>query len=269
MRRLLNGILLISLLFSAACSAPKKMIYFKEDVKADTTIISQPISQRSELIIQPDDILAINITSITSLTENDPVGIFNSGGTLYNINVGAGGVGAGNTPGFLVDKDGFIDFPVLGKTKVGGLSIRQIKQMMAEKLSLYLKDPVVEARIINFKVTMLGEVGRVGQIVAPNQKLNIIEAVAAAGDIPITGKKDNVLIIRENNGVREYGRVNLNSKDVFNSPFYYLKQNDIVYIEPSRLRRQESNEFFRFYLPTFTTLLSTMLAIYGIIQISK
>ena len=92
---------------------------------------------------------------------------------------------------------------------------------------------------------------------AANQKISILDAIAAAGDIPITGRKDNVLIIRETEGKREYARLNLNSRTLFSSPYYYLKQNDIIYVEPARIRRQENNDFLKFYLPTIRTILSS------------
>lgn len=270
MTRIYNAIALLCLLIAASCSSPKQTIYFNESSKSDTTVTIQTIEPHPEIIIQPDDILAINVTSIQAYSEKDPVAIFNGGGTQYNITPMAGGMGGnGNVNGFLVDKEGNIDFPVLGKIKVSGLTIRQIKDMMVQKLTAYLKDPVVETRIINFKITMLGEVGRVGPVIAQTPRMNILDAISAAGDIPVTGRKDNVMIIRENGGVRSFAHVNLNSKDLFTSPFFYLQQNDIVYVEPSRIRRQQSNQFLQFYLPTISNLLSTGLAIYGITQLAK
>jgi polysaccharide export outer membrane protein len=263
-----------------SCAAPQKSIYFRTDTKMEPNVESMPITASSELngIIQPDDIIAINITSISSIAENkDPAAIFRDGGIMYNLVTGGGGMGGGGggggmgtqTSGYLVDNEGFIDFPVLGKINVRGQTIRQAKETISGKLKDYIKDPVVEVRIINYKVTMLGEINRPGPIIAANHKINIVEAVAAAGDIPLTGKKENVLVIRDNNGKKEFARLNLNSRDVFNSPYYYLKQNDIVYIEPNKIRRQEANTFFRVYLPIFTTLLSTALAVYGIVQIAN
>src|SRR5690606_36050778 len=160
-------------------------------------------------------------------------------------------------------------YPVIGKVKVSGLTLRQVKELLSTRLKELVKDPIVEARMINYRITVVGEVSQPGSIIAPNHKISVIDALALAGDVPVTGRKDNVLIIRETEGRREFARLNLNSRNVFSSPYYYLKQNDIVYVEPSRIRRQESNEFLRFYLPTITTLMSTALAIYGIVLISK
>jgi polysaccharide export outer membrane protein len=271
MQKILTAISVIVLLFAASCAGPKKSIYFKDNTPVDPTVITQKIDKVKEAIIQPDDILAISVTSPSSIVEdkgNTTVAIFNSGGTPYSeSSTLSGTVSAGN--GFLVDASGYIDYPFLGKVKVGDLTIRQAKDVLANKLRSIIKEPVVEIRIINYKITILGEVGHPGTITAPNHKINIIDAIAAAGDIPITGRKDNVLVVRENDGVREFAHLDLNSIQVFTSPYFYLKQNDIVYVEPARIRRQEGNEFFKFYLPTISTLMSTLLAIYGITQLTK
>jgi len=265
-------------MLAASCAAPQKTIYFSDNTPLDPHVQVENIEKRKEITILPGDILAINVTTISSITAGgmgavDPVTIFNEGGTNFSITSsigGAGGGGAGSSnKAFLVDDNGFIDYPVLGKVKLSGMTLRQIKEMMANRLEDFIKEPVVEARIINYRITVLGEVGSPGSIVASNQKLSVIDAIALAGDIPITGRKDNVMIVRETEGRREYARLNLNSRNVFSSPYYYLKQNDLIYVEPARIRRQESNEFLRFYLPTFTSLLSTAIAIYGVTQIVK
>lgn len=273
--KLITGISLLGLI--ASCKAPQKSIYFSENVPQNPHVQVDVIERLKELTIQPEDILAINVTTISSITAVgtvDPAAVFNNGGTSYMITAslggGPGGGGAGGgSKGYLVDESGFIDYPVLGKIKVSGLTLRQIKELLTNRLKAYVKEPVVEARIINYKITILGEVGSPGSIIAPNHKISVVEALAAAGDVPITGRKDNVLIIRETEGRREFARLNLNSKNVFQSPYYYLKQNDIVYVEPTRLKRQETNDFLRFYLPTITTLLSTAITIYSVSQLTK
>lgn len=278
MRRLTHTLAVASLLLVVACTAPQKTIYFSENGLQNAAVQVDNIDRRKEVTILPEDIIAIKVSTISSIIEKggiNPVAIFNEGGTAYSITTGGGAGGGGGTGnsaqnlGYLVDVNGFIDYPVIGKLKVSGLTLRQIKDLLADKLKAYVKEPVVEANIINFRVTVLGEVGRQGQIVAPNQKISIIDAIAASGDIPITGRKDNVLIIRETEGKREYARLNLNSKTVFSSPYYYLKQNDIIYVEPARIRRQESNDFLRFYLPTIMTVITSAVTIYGITQLAK
>jgi polysaccharide export outer membrane protein len=169
----------------------------------------------------------------------------------------------------LVDSNGYIDYPRIGRLKLSGLSSRDAKNLLAERLKDYLAQPAIEVRILNYRITILGEVGAQGPIYASNQKMNIIDAISAAGGIPISGRKDNVLIIRETGNKREFARVDLNSRNVFNSPYFYLKQNDIVYVEPSRLRRQEANEFLRFYLPVATSLLTTACSVYTLVLVSQ
>lgn len=264
--------LLFTLFTLGSCVSNKNIVYFQNNEKNRVPLEESPILSKYESVIQPDDILAINITSISSITvEKDPVNVFKQGGTQYTITATQGGIASASpqSSGYLVDREGFIDFPVLGKIKMGGLTIRAAKDALGLRLKDYVKDPVVEVRIINYKVVVLGEVRSPGTIIAPNHTINIIEALAAAGDIPVTGKKSNVMVVRENEGKKEFARLDLASKDVFNSPYYYLRQNDIVYVEPSKVRRQEQNEFFRIYLPSFTAVLSTILAVYGITQISK
>jgi polysaccharide export outer membrane protein len=266
-------VVVVCLLLVYGCSAPQKTIYFADNSAQNPTVQVDNIDRRKEIIILPEDIISIKVSTITSFLEKtssaNPASIFNEAGTAYNITSSLGGGSGALNLGFLVDANGFIDYPVLGKLKISGLTLRQVKDMLASKLKDYVKEPVVEASIINYKITVMGEVGHAGSIISPNHKISVIDAIAAAGDIPITGRKDNVLIIRETEGKREFARLNLNSRSVFNSPYYYLKQNDVVYVEPARLRRQQSNEFMQFYLPAITTFVSTILAIYGIVQITK
>ncbi|MBS1773701.1 MAG: polysaccharide biosynthesis/export family protein [Bacteroidetes bacterium] len=274
MRSYIHTFAIICILLVTACSTPQKTIYFAESGPQNASVQVDNIDRRKEVTILPDDIIAIKVSTISSILDKEgtnPAPIFNQGGTAYSITptAGAGGGSANGAAnqGYVVDVSGYIDYPVIGKIKVSGLTLRQLKELLADKMKAYVKDPVVEANIINFKVTVLGEVGHSGFIVAPNQKMSILDAIAAAGDIPITGRKDNVLIVRETEGKREFARLNLNSKSVFSSPYFYLKQGDMIYVEPARIRRQENNEFMRVYLPIFTTLLSTALTIFTVTQL--
>jgi polysaccharide export outer membrane protein len=269
MRQYVHYLMLACLLMATSCATQQKAVYFSENSPVSGASFTQKADRSKELTIQPDDILAIHVTTISSIAEKTPINIFNDGGTMYNVSETNSAGGSLQTPGFLVDANGNIDFPVIGKLYVGGKTIRQVKEALALKLKDYIKDPVVEARIINYRVTVLGEVSRPGTISAPNHRISVVDAIAAAGDVMITGRKDNILVVRETDGVREFARLNLNSTNIFSSPYYYLKQNDIVYVEPARLRRQQNSEFTQVYLPVFSTLISTMLAIYGIVVLSK
>lgn len=273
MARVLLHVLLFSTLVTAAsCGGTRRAIYFSNDLRNDSMVRTEPVTTDFQTIIQRDDILAINISSISSITSKeyeaaDPVKVFRDGGTQFNV-VAAQGSGV-NNPGYLVDEEGFVDYPVLGKIKLAGLTIRQAKEVLATRLKAYIKEPVVEVRIINYKVVVLGEVNRPGTIIAPNHKITILDAIAAAGDIPLSGRKDNVLVIRQEGGNRIEARLNLNSRETFRSPFYYLRQNDIVIVEPGTVRRQATNNFTQIYLPIISGLLSVAVTAYTLIQISR
>lgn len=271
-RSLLQGLSLFLLLFLGACSGARKTVYFRENTAPSAATTTIDLQQQSEAVIQPGDILAINVAS-TSLYEKGLTSqVFLDGGLAYSASGSAIGAASSTASGkntYLVDSNGTIDYPRLGRLKVSGLSTSEAKNLLAEKLKDYLFQPTLEVRILNYRITMLGELGTQGPIYASNHKMTIIDAISAAGGIPITGRKDNVLVIRESGNKREFGRIDLNSRNVFNSPFYYLKQNDIVYVEPSRIRKQEANEFYRFYLPIFTSVLTTVISVYTLVLVSQ
>ena len=129
-----------------------------------------------------------------------------------------------------VDDDGYILYPQLGPVKAVGLTRSQLRDLLINKLKVYLVDPVVLVEFVNFQVTVMGEVGRQGTIQVPTAKINILEAIAQAGDITTYGRRESVTIIREKNGIREFGYVNLLSHNFFTSPYYRLQQNDIIYV---------------------------------------
>jgi len=258
----------LSIVLFASCNSTKRIVYFNKDIVPDSNVTVQSIVQHSDATIQPDDILAINVASISFAPDDRPSQVFLDGGLSFGNTPNSQ---AGNTTknSYLVDSAGYIDYPRIGKMKMAGLSIRDAKDQLATRLKDYLKQPVVEVRIVNYRITMLGEVLTPGPILATNHKMTIIDAVAAAGGIPITGRTDNVMVIRDANGKREFAHIDLHSQNVFNSPYFYLRQNDIVYVEPSRIRRQEANEFLRIYLPIFSSLLSSAVTVFALIQLGN
>lgn len=267
------GSVLPVLIFSA-CVTTKQTVYFSEDAGTTGTVALLEAPEAPPARIQTDDILAINVTSISSLQiESDPVAIYREGGIAQSIAATRASSSSGGTvataAGYLVDEAGNISFPVLGKVAVAGKTVPELKAYLASQLGSFVKSPVVEVRITNFKVSVVGEVAFPGAIVAANQRLSILEAIAAAGDIRISGRKDNVMVVRQQQGKKEVGYIDLTRQSAFNSPYFYLKQNDIVNIAPSEVRRQEANVFTRVYLPVFTTVVSAALAVYGLIQIAR
>ncbi|RYD51986.1 MAG: hypothetical protein EOP52_07320 [Sphingobacteriales bacterium] len=266
LKRLFPFIVLLGL---GACQVSKRTVYLSQGdgLQNDSAVVVN-VPMAPETRIQPDDILAITVTSESSLNlESDPVAIYREGTTTQTI--APGRISASTNSGYLVDGNGNIEFPVVGKIKLGSLTMLEAKQQLTQVLSNKLKKPVVDIRITNFKVSVVGEVGSSGFIIAPNQRMTILEALAAAGDINLNGRKDNVMVIRQNSGRQEIGYIDLTKRSAFSSPYYYLKQNDIINVSPSIVRSQEANAFTRVYLPTFTTLISAVLAVYGLIQITK
>jgi len=142
---------------------------------------------------------------------------------------------------YIVDPDGNVDFPVLGKIKLAGLNRQQANDHIEEMLKEYIKDPIVNIRTVDYKITVLGEVNRPGTYTTVNERITILEALSLAGDLTIYGQRENVLVIQDYDGKKTYTRVNLKTEDVFTSPVYYLSQNDIVYVEPNKTQAKQSS----------------------------
>ncbi len=232
--------IIISLLLFSSCYNSKNVAYF-QDLTDTSKIYSQVMHGTYEAHIQPDDIVEIIISSINpqatalfNLGNTNPVspGLTQAQGNAVITTGPSGAI----TYGYLVDKEGRIDFPVLGKLAIAGLAISRLKDTLAQKLDQYLKEPIVNARILNYKVTILGEVTHPAAYTLQSERISIIDAIGLAGDLTIYGKRENILLIREENGQRKFIRMNLNSSNIFQSPYYYLKQNDVVYVEPNKTR---------------------------------
>ena len=178
-------------------------------------------------VIQKSDVLSITVSSLNSEAT-----------IIFNTPNQTGSVNNSQITGYLVNTDGIILFPILGKIKVEGLTERAFSETLAATLveKKLLVDPIVNVRIINFKVTILGEVSRPTVVQVPNEKISMLEAIGMAGDMTLYAKRDNVLLIRVENGKKITRRINLNSPDFLESPFYYLKTNDIIYVEPNKDR---------------------------------
>ncbi|WP_290794802.1 polysaccharide biosynthesis/export family protein [Flavihumibacter sp. UBA7668] len=168
--------------------------------------------------------------------------------------------GSGQVFGYLVEADGMIKVPYIGKIEADGLTRKELEEKLTISFRDFTKDPVVNVRFMNYRITVMGEVLRPGIIVLPNERLTILEAIGMSGDLTVMGKRESVMVIREVDGKRIYGRVNLLSSDIFNSPFYYLKTNDVVYVEPA-----PAKFFARERLPQFISLAAGSLSILAII----
>jgi polysaccharide export outer membrane protein len=184
--------------------------------------------------LEENDMISINVFCLDNQCANFTI----SNASSTNNRGYSNGYPAIN--GYLISQDGEIDFPLIGKIKVIGLSLKETEELLKEKLSIYVKNPIVNIQIINFKITILGDVRSPGTFLVPNERITLLEAIGLAGDLNISGKRNNILVVRvENNSKKEY-RIDLTKKDLFTSPVYYLKQNDIVYIEPNKAKINSS-----------------------------
>jgi len=221
--------LFVLLIFSCK---PKKDVVYYQNIDG---LSSAEQSNSYEIKIQPDDLLTI----IVSADDPETAIPFN----LSTISVPSATItnlmslrGQESMQSYLVDASGSIDFPVLGKLKVGGLSRSELMHLLETKIAKYIKNPIINIRLMNFKVSVQGEVTLPGTYPVNSDRITLIEAISRAGDLTIYGKRNNVLIIRELNGVKSYNRVDITKADFINSPFYYLAQNDVVYVEPNKTR---------------------------------
>ena len=235
MKKLTSIIALSLALFLSSCSTVKNITYFQD------RLVNAPekIDEHAGIVIQPKDMLSI----IVSSKNPELAPMFNLNQVTYMSGseiVGSGGYQ--KTLGYVVDTDGNIDFPVLGKINVKNLTRWAVSDLIKSKLIKggYLTDPVVTVEFMNFKVSVIGEVNAPGTYDIQGDKVTILEAISKARDLTIFGKRENVSVIREIEGHRTIYEVNLCSVDLFKSPAYYLQQNDIVYVEPSEIKARQS-----------------------------
>ncbi len=226
-------LLTVTLLFGS-CATPK-IAYFT-DIKPGTT---EPVLNPLEIRVRPEDKISILVNSKDPLLES----LFNLPIVSRQIGSPAGASGNQGVTGYTVNKDGDIDFPVLGKIHVEGMTREEIAAHIKEKLMTQnlVKDPVVTVEFLNLTVSVLGEVASPGRFNIDKDRLTLLDALGMAGDLTVYGKRDNVLVQREENGKKVLYRVNLNSGyDLYASPVYYLQQNDIVYVEPNSVRARQA-----------------------------
>lgn len=237
MKKILNLVLSVALgLFVAGCGSSKHIAYFQNSDIVDTKVSKGLFDAR----IMPKDLLTITVSTTdpkVAMPFNLSVSnTLNATGTLYT--------GAGSLQTYLVDNGGFINFPVVGQLKVGGMTKRECESYIREKILPYMsktENPIVTVKMASFKVAIGGEVKSPGVYTVDQEKISVIEALARAGDLTIYGRRENVLLIREDStGQKTFHRLNLNDANLINSPYYYLQQNDYVYVEPNKVQAQNS-----------------------------
>lgn len=240
--------------FMCACSTPKDVLYFQ----GIDTLSQEQLSRMNQTYstkITSDDLLSITVAAW------DPAAVtpFNPPVFAYSSQGEQPLMPAQSLYTYLVDKDGNINFPVLGEVHVAGLTRQEISKKMEKLISKYVENPLVNVQLLNFKVTLMGEISRPGSYTIKNDRLTILDAIGMAGDLPMSANRTNILIIRENKGAKEKYRLDITDPAIFESPAFYLKQNDIVYVEPVKNKqRSRTNSDRQFNISLVSSILGTM-----------
>jgi polysaccharide biosynthesis/export protein len=238
------------LLFFVSCTSSKQVIYFND--LTDTAALGSITAAKSsfENRIQKNDQLSITVGG-SNAADLTVLNSASSSAATSNPNIGSS-----PNAGFLVEADGNIKIPFIGKIKAEGLTRLQLEDTLTQLYKDYTKNPTVNVRFLNYSYSVLGEVARSGKFTMTSERTTLLEAITMAGDITTLGRRENVLVIREENGERKFARVNLLAKDVFNSPYFYLRTNDVIYVEPVK-----SKFIARTGVPQYLTLAAVGLSL--------
>ena len=229
-RILLCVFIILQIMFlDMSCVSARKTVYFYN--VQDATYY--PTGEENDAVIQKNDILSISISSLNP----EASAIFNTPNDFVSRSTTSTGAST-ESSGYLVNTDGYIQLPILGNIKAAGLKKNQLKDNITKTIleKKLLINPIVNIRHLNFEVTVIGEVAHPTVITVPSEKISLIKAIGLAGDLTIYGKRENVLLIREEDGKKKTRHINLNSSNFFNSPYYYLQPNDVIYVEPNKAR---------------------------------
>jgi polysaccharide export outer membrane protein len=228
--------------FFSCMTPPKNVAYFQDADKYQQNLRITSDSTSYEPIIKNFDELLITVTA--PVLTQEIVAQFNRPMTAYLTPGETGALNVQQAPTvqtYIVDHDGNINYPVIGRISLAGLAKSQAIERIRGLVSNYIKDPVVNIKIMSFKVTVLGEVLKPGNVPVSQEKISILDAIGAVGDLTIYGDRKNVILIRENNdGTIDRHKIDLTSSELFNSPYYYLQQNDKIYVEPNKTRQLDS-----------------------------
>lgn len=233
---LLKKILLIVVLATTltSCLTYKQIVNFQDGQDLGQQNKLDTIQNATQIRLQPDDVVMVNIFSYNM----EEAIRFNSipPAQLAMLQQQGGGANIMEPMGYRVSKAGEIDLPILGRIKVQNLTVDELHNLVQQKVEAtgYLKNPSVQVRFMSFRITVLGEVNAPGSFTVATSKVTILEAIGLARDVTIFSNRDNILVVREQNGIRKYGRIDLKSKTIFESPYYYLQPNDVVYVEPHK-----------------------------------
>jgi len=223
---------LIVITIFPSCVSTKQTVYFNDF--ADSVKVRDILkAEFKEPLIQVDDILGISVQTIDPVT--------NAALNQAAAAAGGGSGSSGPSQSFLVDEDGNVEVPVLGIIKLAGLTTKEARAVLRKEAGKYYNEPTVQVRFANFKVTLVGEVASPATYTVPNEKFSVLDAIGMAGDLTIYGKRENVMLIRDNGSERKVVRLDLTSSSLLHSPYFYLKQNDVIYVEPGKARIAANN----------------------------
>ncbi|MXV17434.1 polysaccharide biosynthesis/export family protein [Hufsiella ginkgonis] len=233
LKHFITGVFMLLILFGLSCTPYKNVPYF-QDLRRDT-VTSEPIVNFTPSTIQAGDQLGVHV--ISQSKEADA--IFNPATEVNSVN-------ALTSPmlNYIVDSEGSIHMPLIGAVKASGQSTLALSKHLETQLSTYLKNPVVKVTVQNFKVSVFGDVKTPGSFNVPNERMTIPEVISLAGDLNVTGLRV-IMLIRETNGKREYIPIDLRSKKLFTSPYYYLQKNDVIYVQPNKARAANDGTTFQ------------------------
>ena len=230
-------LMIVAVILLDGCAGSKNVAYFQNANEINLT----ESKGLYDAHIRPKDILTITVSTTDPLAAR-PFNLVVSSPMSPSGSLNSGYGGSLQT--YLVDNNGQINFPIIGRITVGGLTKTDCESMITEKIKPYMaekENPVVTVQMASYKVTVIGEVQHPGTFPVAQEKINVLEAIAQAGDLSIYGKRENVMLIREKaDGEKEIHRLNLNDANLFNSPYYYLQQNDVIYVEPNRVKTKDS-----------------------------
>lgn len=247
-------LVLIVFLAMSSCASRQDLIYFQDEIINDTMFESKP----QQLVYKPDDLLVINIAA----ADSDAASPFNLPVVANNI-AAMGAQAALQMQTYLIDYDGNIEFPVLGTIKMAGLTRTEATVMLKNRIAQYADEPIVNIRLANFTVTILGEVNRPGTFTIQDERITLVEALGLASDLTIFGKRTNVLLIREIDNQKRFANIDLTSINAVKSPLYYLQQNDVIIVEPNRARiRASTVNQNNFLLVSAIGTLTTVIAVF-------
>lgn len=232
-----------------SCSSKRNLVYFSD--LSDKAEITDKIVNQIEPRIQVADILDVAVNTMSAESN-----------VLFTANPSRQGTvnSYHERDGYKVDNNGYINFPVAGSVKLAGLTIEEAQRALAKEINKYVKEPIVNIKYLNFRVTVIGEVNRPETFNITNERINLLEALGRAGDMTPYGKRENVLVIRENGDQRILVRMDLNKKDILNSPYFYLKQNDVVYVEADKTKEKIFSNSNRL-MPVWLTAISSVTVI--------